>query len=406
MDRAIVLAALLACAGSAVADEPEWLKTLRARESAPLPAPVDVASPDGWFSAKATAKLAGKIEFADDAYAVNFELAPDIIASCQVTKDSLDLGSTLNLTAASAFEFLGKQHGKIDFRGVERIDAGQVEGSPFMAVDWVYRVASDKGPLIGSLKQVSANRHGAGIYCVQSDVGYAQSFAALTRSLLQSLQVKDAGSPPEFEDISVASIGGKKVGVMQSSIRKDGADGLRVDMRVSMILPITPDTLRAEDTYSVQFTANDGSMVNAMHVVANNGEIETQLKLDPLEEGGWKVSGQHMGKALDGKIDGTREPATLVSQAHVRKALLAAANPLGAENVEWQWIPADPLQLTESRLKVTAAAGEGLYRARETLGGMVVDTILERATGMAQRADFAIGANTLVAERVYVRGQL
>lgn len=407
MNRAFVFAVLIACAGSAVAaEEPEWLKTMRAREAAPAQKLVDVKSTDGWFTARVPGKLDGKIELVDDSYSVNLEIAPKIFASCEVTRDALDLGSLLNLTATATFETLAEEQGKITFRGIERTDAGHIDGSAYLAIDWIYRVETDKGPMVGSLKQMVTNRHGAGIYCVQNDVGYSRTFDALMRSLVQSLQVKEAPPPAAYEEVSVATIGKAKVGVTIATVTRDEDQEYRVDMSMAMIVPVTQETLRAQDTYTVQFAAADGTMINALHVVANDGEIESDLKLDPLEEGGWQVSGQHKGKALEGTIDGTHEPTTFIQQALVRKAMLSQANPTGSENVEWQWIAADPLRLTESRLKVTGAAGDGLYLAKETLAGLVVDTTLEGATGMMQRADFAVGANSMVIERVYTRGQL
>jgi hypothetical protein len=400
----MVLLPLLLFAGTAGAADPEWLRELRARESKPSTVMHEVTSKDGWFGARVPAKPVGKVEEEDGSYSVSFELAPEIQASCEIVRDGFDLASLLATTAAASFDFLAQEQGKVTQRAVERTDAGHMASSPYMALDWIYIVETAEGPKVGSLKQVASLKDGHGVYCVLNDVGYAGSFAALARSFVETLQVRDARAAGIFDDISIVSLGGTKVGVATSSVERDGDGDLRVQMSTAILLPVTPDTLRAQDSFSVQFVRPDGTLINALHVVGSDGEVESELKLDPAESGGWQISGLHKGKPLEGQLDGGHEPTTFLQQASVRKALLAQREPANGENVEWQWIAADPLRLTESRLTVVGPAGEGLFRARESVGPLQADTVLEAATGLTQRFDLAIGPQTMTVERVYLRG--
>lgn len=396
---------LLALAGTASAAEPEWLQTMRARESK-VTAPQEVRSPDGWFQARVPAKLVGMVEVVDGAYSMGFELAPDIQVSCEVIPDGFDLGALLSKTTVASLDLLAKQHGKIAARAVERTDAGNISSSPFVAVDWLYRADTSEGAKLGSLKQVAALKHGHGVYCAQFDLGYARSFESLVRGLVESLQVKDPPPPAIYDDISVVSLGGAKVGVATSSVSHDADGDLRVETSTTILLQVTPETLRAEDAVTVQFVRPDGTLINAVQATVSNGEVESNLQLQPLEGGGWQVSGQHKGKTLEGRLEGSQAPATFLKQASVRKALLERPDPVGGESVEWQWLQTDPLRLTEARLKVVGAAGTGLYKAHESVGPLQADTVIERATGLTQRADMTIGPLTLTAERVYSRGTL
>lgn len=401
----IVTVASFVCIGTAAAAEPKWLQDMRAREAAPA-SPREIRSPDGWFSVNVPAKLVGKVEQDDGSYSMALELAPDIIANCEVIKDGFDLASLLSQTATSTFDKLTELQGKISNRAVERTDAGHVDGSPYIALDWLYGVETKEGLKVGSLKQAAAVKGAHGVYCYQNDVGYSKSFEALTRAVVQSLQVKEAVVPAVYEDVSVLRIGTSKIGVVSARVTRDGDDAYRVTMVSALLIPVTADTLRAQDSFSVQFALLDGGMINAKQVVANNGQLESSLDLLPLDDGGWQIKGQHMGKEIEGKLDASRQPTTFVQQALVRKALLGRPDAVGAESLEWQWVTADPLRFTESRLKVLGPGGTGLFKARENVGALQADTLIESATGFTQQADIAVGANTMIAERVHARGGL
>jgi len=401
--RIAIIIGLLVGAGTTSAAEPDWLQSLRARGAKPTKTE-EVRSPDGWFRASVPANPLGKVESEGGSYSLAFELAPGIQVSCELIRDGFDPASLLSKTAITSFELLEKAQGKIALRAVERTDAGRFDSSPFIAVDWLYRVDTPEGPKVGSLKQVAALKDGHGVYCAQNDVGYSKSFEALVRAFVQSLQVKDPPAPGIYEDISVVSFGGAKVGIATSAVSRDKDGDLRVQTSTAILLPVTSDTLRAQDEFNVQFVRPDGTLINALNVTASNGEIEADLKLDPLQDGGWQVSGQYKGKALEGRLEGEHAPTTMLQQAAVRKALLARPDPVGGENVEWQWIATDPLRLTEARLKVVGTAGEGLYKAHESAGPMQADSVLERATGFTQRVDMTLGPLAVTVERIYARG--
>ena len=55
-------------------------------------------------------------------------------------------------------------------------------------------------------------------------------------------------------------------------------------------------------------------------------------------------------------------------------------------------------------MKVVGPAGDGLYKAQESVGPLQADTVLERATGLTQRADMKMGPIVMTVERVHVRG--
>jgi hypothetical protein len=405
MVRLSFVALLSAVAVTANGAEPDWLQSMRAREAKPA-AVQDVRSPDGWFRASAPANLVGKVEADDGSYSMAFELAPNIAVSCEVIRDGFDIASLLSNTTDASFKLLADAQGKIALRAVERIDAGHFSGSPFIAVDWLYRVDTPEGAKVGSLKQVAALKDGHGVYCSQSDVGYSKSFETLVRLFVESLQVKDPPAPGLYDDISVVSLGGAKVGIATSTVARDADGDLRVQTATAMLVPVTSDTLRAEDTVNVQFVRPDGTLLNALHVTVSNGETATDLQLRPLEGGGWQVTGQFKGKALEGRLEGEHVPTTFLQQATARKALLARPDPAGGENVEWQWIPTDPIRLTEARLKVVGPAGEGLYNAHESAGPLQADTVLESATGFTRRADMRLGPLVVTAERIFARGGL
>jgi hypothetical protein len=240
----IVTVASFVCIGTAAAAEPKWLQDMRAREAEPA-GPREIRSPDGWFSVNVPARLVGKVDQSDGSYSMALEMAPGIVANCEVIRDGFDLASLLSQTATSTFDKLAELQGKISNRAVESTDAGHVDGSPYIALDWLYGVETKEGLKVGSLKQAGAVKGAHGVYCYQNDVGYSKSFAALSRAFVQSLQFNEPVVPAVYEDVSVVRIGTSKVGVTSSRVTRDGDDAFKVTMVTALVIPVTADALRS-----------------------------------------------------------------------------------------------------------------------------------------------------------------
>ncbi|HET9692995.1 MAG TPA: hypothetical protein VFP48_01330, partial [Steroidobacteraceae bacterium] len=155
-----------------------------------------------------------------------------------------------------------------------------------------------------------------------------------------------------------------------------------------------------------QWMKPDGRMLNAMHVSSSNDETQTQLELRPAEDSDvWRVSGTFMGKPLEVEL-GDEAPASMLTQARLRRELLAGASPVGKKLSDLSWTTADPTKLLTTTFTVTGRDAAGRYTATEVSGPLKVDEVLDPATGTPLRMTMAVGPASLLLERVYVSGTL
>lgn len=408
MRRASMLLILLATSSVAFGQSmPKWLEEARAREAAPA-RPSRIESADGWLGATVPFPTVGKVESSDGWYSVTLALTKDVVVNCEISRDTLDLGALLAKTSDSSFDLIAKQQGKVGVRAIERLDAGAVGSSPLLAVDWIYRVDSPDGARVGSLKQVVAAKAGHGIYCAHNDIGFSKSFETAVRELVQSIQFADASKTPApvYEDVMIASVGTQRLGVATTRVLPAGDGDYRMESMSALLVPGSASTLRSQDSYTVQFSRADRSMINAVYVMSENGEVSTNLRLDGREGGGWKVSGTFKGKKLDADLAAEPAPTSALHQAERRRALLAREQPVGAEESDWQWLPDDPLKFTPIRTRVVSAAEGGAFNVLESTPALEMTSVVERATGLQAKMGMAMGAQSASFDRVFVSGHL
>lgn len=403
--RIPLFAALLALAvpaAPAAAAEPDWLVQARAREGTPLERSV-VKSEDGWFTAQVPAKLLAKIVLDEGSYGIALDIGAQEQANCEVLREGFDLAALLRSTADLTFERLGQLHGKIEARELERTDAGAFGDSAYIALDWVYLVKADGKPVIGALKQVAATKGGYGIYCSHTDIGYARTFEAAVRSLVETIEVKDPAAAPYYTEISTLAIGGRRIGVNATRMVRDADGDSKVVSASSMIVPVAVGELRAQDSYDIQFVRPDGTLINAKQVTADNGAIDANLSLSPTKDG-WSVEGEMKGKKLAQTLAALPLPGSFVAEALMLRGLLAKEKPAGAKQTHWNWMSADPLHLTEVNTEIVGPT-EGGYTVRQKAGPITLDSTIDPVTGTALRASIAMGPNTFAIERVRVSGK-
>jgi hypothetical protein len=377
----------------------------RGREVKPV-ALQTIKSEDEFLSVKVPAKLKGEIDPSEGSYSLALDFGAAHEAHCEIFPDGIDLANALRTAAGVTFEAVEAVQGKVEARAIERTDAGAIGRWPFLAVDWVYRVTTDKGPMLGNLKQVAAIKNGHGVYCAHVDVGYSKSFKALVNALVESLETKAALGTPYLSDITVMSLGTSKVGVVHSTLTRDEDGDTRADSITSLMIPNGPGTVVTQDSTQVHFIQPDGSLLNAVHVQSTNGELDVDLSLALNEEDQWVVEGQFKGKELKTVVPGDREPGTPVSQILLRRQVLNLPDAVGQERTDWTWLAQNPTEFSEWRLKVLGKSAGGQSTVQESVAGLTVDMVVNSATGMTISGSMPIGPQTLSIQSVFTEGQL
>lgn len=409
MTRSAILMAMAWCCAGAAADaaeaEPEWLQKARAREAAAAPLQ-DVRSTDGELRARVPARLLEKIKPDDDAYSVMLDIGAEAPISCELIKDGFDAAALLDRTRALTLEEVGEAQGKVEMHSIERIDAGVIGDSPFLAADWIYLVNDGKQKSLGALKQIAALKAGHGIYCAHADIGYAKTFRDVASAFIESVEIERADEPAEFIEIHLLRLGDSRVGFSQVRMYRDSEGDSNFSTTTSFIMPDGDGSIGTEDSNEVQWVRPDGSLINATYASADNGELSEALKLDQQEDGRWKVSGKVQGKDFAEILKGPGDPATFVKQARARAALLSQPDAAGRETAAPYWVSADPGRLGSWTFKAGKPLEAGLYAGTEALAGLTVETVTEVETGLTTQATMRVGPATLTIERALIRGRL
>ncbi len=402
------LAGLL-CAASLSAqaqDLPAWLVEAKARE-ARTDRPAEVVSEDRLLRALLPGTVKKKVVLDDGSYSIGVELdagaAGSIEVSCEVFPGSHDLAAILAKTSESSFVEIQKLNGTVEARALESSDAGAVGPYPYLSLQWIYRASKGGETRVGGLKQFVAATDEAVAYCANDDLGFVKSFDAVSRALTTSLRLGDTPARPYFREVSVVRLDGARVGVASTTMTRDGDGDTQVATRTALLVAPTPDRLISQDVAEVQWVGPEGNLINAAHAKSSNGKLVENLALKRQGQAPWRITGTLDGKSVDLEVQGT--PSSQVAQAWARKRLMAQPKPVGAQTESLNWGSPDLSRLLTSRSTVVARTGTDRYAAREELGGLVVDVVLDAQTGTMFSAKMQVGPLMLNFERIYRDGE-
>lgn len=390
----------------ALADaEPDWLVAARAREGTPS-APQRLESSDKAVSFTVPARVAEPLSFTDGAYSFGLDIGSAVPMSCEISAGGSDLAAFLEATSTYLFSNANDNaKGTVEAKAPEAIDAGAVGGAPFMAVNWVYRIKADGKPRLGVVKQAAANRHDHTVYCSHDDVGYARSFAAAFRSVVDTLAIADAPAAPRYLAIDTVTIGGQRVGVQVSTLDADADGDLRLVGQVSLLLRTGANALSGTEEATVQWVRPDGALLNGAYIAKQGAEITSELRLEPAGEA-WSVSGRFQGKDLEQQLPAGTKPDSALQGSWAIRDLVRAPEPAGKSVTSRTWVASvDPFRLLDITTTLTAPIDPDRFGARQTVGSIAAEMVLDRATGDLARASLPIGPQRMELERVHTAGR-
>lgn len=405
--KRLICVTLLSLAVSACASDPsmpQWLLDARAREAEPMRTSA-LRSADGFFRAKVPATQIGTIGNSGDAYLVQFDIGATAPMECFLYRKGLDPAASLAMIAAGTFEAIGASLGEVDFKTIDAVDAGAMGGSPYLYVSWLYRIKGEAGLQMGEVKHLTTQSGGRTLHCLHNELGYTQTFRRVAAALVQTVKYgRPLRARPYFTQVSTLTIGGQHVGFEQTTLTRDAEGDTRVDLRTSIALPVSSDTLRTSDSFGVEFADSEGRLINQVHVENLNGELVTNVALDPQADGSWRVSGTYETKEISAELRAERPPTSWLGEVFALRRTLAKQG-VGSELSLIRWMPgADPEQLIDERLSIESQVEPDRYGARLRMADLEADLVVD-AKGSITQGSVDFGFGHMAIERVYVGGR-
>ena len=382
--------------------EPKWLTDAKTRE-ARLPAPTDIASADGWFRARIPGKLNQPVVMEDGGYRFSFDLAEGHPVTCEVLQGGQDLGALLAKVAELTFGETEKLNGKIEARVVEQSDAGAIGPHAYISLRWAYRAQHQDGLRIGALTQFIADLDRAAIYCVHEHLGYVKTFQSAVQTVTADMLITEAAPlKPYFREVGVVSLDGTRVGVAVTHMARDADGDTKIVSKSAMLLQAAPGQLVSQDSTDVQWVRPDGSLINAVQAKGSGGALTEDMALKRNESGQWRASGTLNGKPVDAELPSA--PSSQVEVAKARKQLMTQSDPVGQRTESMIWSGVDLTRLLPVRATVLAPVGAEGFAVREDMGGLTLESVLDKRTGTTIRSKVPLGPRTLLVERIYQQG--
>lgn len=388
-------------------EEPEWLVRDRARE-ATLEGSHSVAASDGWFVASVPAKPEpASVPFEDGVdYAFDFDLAADVSITCRVLRTAGSPAELLRATSLGMFESVGRAVGPVSARRIERIVAGAIGAAPFMGIDWLFVARTQDGEATNGLALRHAVKDEAGILCMKLGIGYGETLRTIFESLVGSFARVDPPPPAVFEEVVVASLSGRPVGVGRRVVRRDDEGDLRDELLLHVLTPVAPDRTSAFTNQRYEWVdGRDLRLLNAGMASFRDGEEQSSLTLESAgDDGPLVIRGHRAGEPVERVLAGEPELESQLAAIARTRAALSRPDPTAEPLSSRVWSEVAPLRISEATLRITELVDAQRARGVATVGRSVVEVLIERATGQTLSASYDVEGTSITVERVFARG--
>jgi hypothetical protein len=394
---------LLGCATAPPESPTEWLQRMLARE-VERSRQYEIASSDGFLSARSSARLRGEIEEREGSYYAQLDLGSEVPIECIFYSEQLHLASSLGIASQSNFDVIASRVGPLQQKQIGAIDAGSVDDNPYLGVEWIYVVQHGDDAIANQFEAFIGRKRARSIMCQHNELGFSRSLREVFVEILESVEFSEPDAPgPYYREVWTATIRDRKVGVMETMMSLDADGDTRVDAVTALVIPVDESTLATTDSYEVEFSRPDGTMINKIGIEVENQELITELQFGPVDANSWAVSGMFQGKQIESRIPRNETLLSYVGQTWALRDAITEVG-VGATVALKTWTASDPTRLVDSVATIHAERSDGDFDASFRLGAMRVDGVVDRS-GLMLRGHMQMGHVLVELERVFADGE-
>ena len=374
---------------------PDFLQQALTRE-ATLSGSYAVAAEDGFFSAQIAGNARPEVTAHEGVYQVTVPLATDIPpAECFVYHDVLD-------TAATLSELIERPLGEMPRTEILKIDAGTFGHIPYLYQERLYLTAKKEA---GVLKGIVVPFDSSLLACLHDTAGYSETFRQMAAGFADTLVLRDARRETVVhEEVLLWRLRDMNIGYTVNRAGPDAEGDIKSTVETAMLLPRSASETMARDEYNVIFEQSNGDLISGHYAETENGEIKMLIKLDRVEQGGYRVEGTYQGKEIDAPLQAT---SGVVGPYYQHREMIRAANPVSGQpralSVDSYVPSANPLRTVRYDVNPTGARPGGLPEYQLSFSGV-------KATGVVddkgqKSLTVKMGLLELQLSRAYVNSQ-
>ena len=399
-----VIALVTLAANAQETDEgswPQWLDDAMAQEDLDMRIR-KIELDEGRIQTRLAGKPAAEPQAIDGGWYLPRDIDTGTPLECWAFTSIVDPATMANKIAEQSMAASAKLGGPLGERHLFFLDAGAIDGAPYVALEWLYAVGESSDKAVGLAKVRVAVAGDYSFACAHNSLGYRQTFALAFEHFVREAKIERRSATPYYEEIIVQRVGEQPIGIAHSTFTLDVDGDTRISSMQTTLMPVDGSTLKTSDTWLFAWSRPDGTLINQRSAKSENGELAMNLALDPLEQGGWSVSGNVRGKDVAYEIDAAAPMSELGQFLTVRNLLSdterdAASLPM--------WVPAaDPSQFVETRVAIDPSGRDQGF-GQLTVGPIEILAQFEK-NGSLRYGTMAAGAAKITQERIWVSGKL
>ena len=288
---------------------PDWVVKEMAKETRKTK-PRDVKMPVDNISTRLPGKVSPPQAIEDGWYLLS-DIKAGTQLECYIYSTSLDLAGVTQLLAEQSIQAtITANQGTAHTPFTHYIDAGEVNGYPFLALEVLTTIETETQTVVGFTKVRAAVKGEKALACVHSQIGYRESFAKIFSDFVANTDIQGPETEPYYEEISDLNFNGLGSGISYYSFTED-EDGDTVGYVIeAALIAVDQNNITANDTLTISYITPDHELINVIDVEVENGELTRRMALQRNDEGTWIASGTFQGKEISNEIDGALSPAT------------------------------------------------------------------------------------------------
>lgn len=399
MKQQISIVFLLLFASSAFAREvpaewPEWLREAMVRESS-TKTTRKFSVADDTISGVVKGRYTEKPTLNGNFWYFATDIKADSEFMCWIFPEAIDSASSTVAIADNLINMNAEALGGVHVKNLYYQEVSNYEGSPVLALEWVYTTAAEENRQIGLVKVRTALVGASSVICGHASVGYRETFEQAFDHLMANLVV-ERNQDPYYETLHSVSINETPVGFARVWMTRDADGDTEIRTTDAMLMAVDDSNVSTSDGLSIEYSFPNGELINQFVFSSENGSLVIDAEIGFQEEQ-WVVTGTLQGKAIEAPIDSDIALTSTLGQLQRIREMMKAEEAGVADLV--MWLPdVDPTALSTVEVAITDSE-----QGKLTLGPMVFDAEFDRH-GDLKRGAADLGGMAMEITKVWEQG--